>query len=66
MAITTSARRRVYWVREQTQDARLQGIRSAVYSLRSFVEVEPDPAGKKALLQAADALELIHEMTPRQ
>lgn len=65
MAITTTARRRVLWVRHQNQSARLQGIRSAVYSLRSFVEVEADPAGKQALLKAAEVLEELHKLPPQ-
>ena len=64
MAITTTARRRVLWVRHQNQSARLHGIRSAVGALQSFAEVEPDPAGQRALRQAAEALELLHELPP--
>lgn len=57
MAIMQSARRRVYGVR---REARNDGVRTAAQALRYCVEVEPDPAGKQALLKAAAMLEEVH------
>jgi hypothetical protein len=57
MAITTTARRRVHLVRD---GVRTRAIRNATESLRSFAEIEPDPAGQRALRQAADALTQVH------
>jgi len=57
MAITPSTRRRVHGVR---REARNDGIRTAAAALRFCVEVEPDPAGKQALLKAAEMLLEVH------
>ena len=60
MAITASARR---IAREVVTDRRgdyRRGLLSAVESLRGFVEIEPDPAGRRALTKAAQALEEVH------
>ena len=57
MAIMTSTRRRVHGVRREAHN---DGIRAAANALRHCVEVEPEPAGKQALLKAAEMLEEVH------